>query len=126
MNTREETSDGIETNFATNSLGTYILTTQLIPTLRLHASQPPVVDAATTATSAAAAPRVITVSSGGMLTHKLDVTDLMTEKGNFDGTMVYAQQKRQQIVMTEKWAKEFPDIHFSVMHPGWADTPAVR
>ena len=69
---------------------------------------------------------MITVSSGGMLTHKLDVTDLMTEKGNFDGTMVYVQQKRQQIVMTERWAKEFPDIHFSVMHPGWADTPAVR
>lgn len=28
--------------------------------------------------------------------------------------------------MTEEWAKQFPDIHFSSMHPGWADTPAVR
>ena len=28
--------------------------------------------------------------------------------------------------MTEEWAKKFPSIHWSVMHPGWADTPAVR
>ena len=61
--------------------------------------------------------------------------------------MVYAQNKRQQVwsyisiqsrdlqnhtvclpkvEMTEEWAKKYPKIHFSVMHPGWADTPAVR
>ena len=28
--------------------------------------------------------------------------------------------------MTEEWAKKFPSIQWSVMHPGWADTPAVR
>jgi len=118
VNTREVTKDGFEVNFATNTLGTYLLTTELIPALRHHASD---------SASNGAIPRVITVSSGGMLTQKLDVSDLMSEKMNpFDGTAVYAQQKRQQIVMTETWAKQFPDIHFSVMHPGWADTPAVR
>jgi dehydrogenase/reductase SDR family member 12 len=28
--------------------------------------------------------------------------------------------------MTEHYARKYPSIHFSCMHPGWADTPAVR
>jgi dehydrogenase/reductase SDR family protein 12 len=39
------------------------------------------------------------------------------------GTMAYAQNKRQQVVMTEWYAKTWPSVHFSCMHPGWADTP---
>ncbi|KAH0621929.1 hypothetical protein JD844_023680 [Phrynosoma platyrhinos] len=88
---------------------TYILTTVLLPLLEKEDD-----------------PRVITVSSGGMLVQKLNVSDLQTENTAFDGTMVYAQNKRQQVVMTEQWAKAHPSIHFSSMHPGWADTPAVR
>ncbi|KAG7261946.1 hypothetical protein CRUP_007005 [Coryphaenoides rupestris] len=68
----------------------------------------------------------ITVSSGGMLVQKLNVDDLQFEKGTFDGTMAYAQNKRQQVILTERWASQHKDIHFSSMHPGWADTPAVR
>ena len=72
-------------------------------------------------------PRVVTVSSGGMLVQKLNVEDLMFEKMSpFDGTMAYAQNKRQQVVLTERWAAEIPDIKYYAMHPGWADTPAVR
>lgn len=26
-----------------------------------------------------------------------------------------------QIVMTEQYALRYPNIHFSAMHPGWAD-----
>ncbi len=33
------------------------------------------------------------MSSGGMLTQKLNVDDLQFEKGSFDGTMAYAQNK---------------------------------
>lgn len=109
VNQRELTEDGLEKNFATNSLGTYILTTALIPTLKKSEN-----------------PRVITVSSGGMLVQKLNVEDLQFEKGSFDGTMAYAQNKRQQVIMTEQWAAQHKEIHFSSMHPGWADTPAVR
>ncbi|XP_053564355.1 dehydrogenase/reductase SDR family member 12 [Bombina bombina] len=109
VNKRELTEDGIEKNFATNTLGMYILTTALIPALEKAEDA-----------------RVVNVSSGGMLVQKLDVSDLQFEKGTFDGTMAYAQNKRQQIVLTEQWAKSYPKIHFSVMHPGWADTPAVR
>lgn len=61
-----------------------------------------------------------------MLTNKLDANDLQYEKKSFDGTMVYAQNKRQQIVMTEKRSKKYPGIQLTTMHPGWADTPAVR
>ena len=44
----------------------------------------------------------------------------------YDGTMAYAQNKRQQVEMTSWWAGKHSKIHWSVMHPGWADTPAVR
>jgi len=110
VNSREVIEEGMEKNFATNTMGTYLLTTELIPLLSNNPGS-----------------RVVTVSSGGMYTQKLDLSDLQTEKASkFDGTMVYAQNKRQQVVMTEMWAKSFPTVHFSVMHPGWADTPAVQ
>lgn len=109
VNQRELTEEGLEKNFATNTLGTYILTVALIPALKKEEDS-----------------RVITVSSGGMLTQKLNVDDLQFEKGAFDGTMAYAQNKRQQVILTERWASEHKEIHFSSMHPGWADTPAVQ
>lgn len=109
INQRELTDEGLEKNFATNTLGTYILTKALIPLLKK-----------------ATDPRVVTVSSGGMLTQKLDVENLQFEKGTFDGTMAYAQNKRQQVILTERWAAQHKEIHFSSMHPGWADTPAVQ
>ncbi|KAJ8388699.1 hypothetical protein AAFF_G00131080 [Aldrovandia affinis] len=104
----EVNAEGLEKNFASNTLGVYILTKSLIPLLEKSTE-----------------PRVITVSSGGMLVQKLRPGNLQSERGRFDGTKVYAQNKRQQVVMTEQWAKTHDTIHFSVMHPGWADTPAV-
>ncbi|XP_062958945.1 dehydrogenase/reductase SDR family member 12 isoform X1 [Cynocephalus volans] len=89
--------------------GVYILTTALIPVLEKEHD-----------------PRVITVSSGGMLVQKLNTSDLQSERAAFNGTMVYAQNKRQQVVLTERWAQMHPAIHFSSVHPGWVDTPAVR
>ena len=61
-----------------------------------------------------------------MLKQKLNLNDLNSERGNFNGTMAYAQNKRQQVVMTEQYAIQYPDIFWASMHPGWADTPAVR
>ena len=61
----------------------------------------------------------VTVSSGGMLVLKLDPHDLQFQNyRNFDGTYAYAQNKRQQVVMTRQWSTQWPDIHFSSMHPG--------
>ncbi|XP_069946713.1 dehydrogenase/reductase SDR family member 12 isoform X1 [Cherax quadricarinatus] len=109
FNIRELTEDNLEKNFVTNTLGTYILTTQLLPLIKQSEK-----------------PRVVTVSSGGMLVQKLDYTDMQFEKMKpFDGTLAYAQNKRQQVVMTEQYAKQHPEVYFSCMHPGWADTPSV-
>jgi dehydrogenase/reductase SDR family protein 12 len=60
-----------------------------------------------------------------MLVQKMDLSDLQFAKSasNFDGAMAYAQTKRQQVVMTEQFSKMYPNVHFSCMHPGWADTP---
>jgi len=63
-----------------------------------------------------------------MLTQKLDAEDLMHDemKEDFDGTKVYAQNKRQQVVMTDYYTKNHPGIYFASMHPGWSDTPGVQ
>ena len=54
-----------------------------------------------------------------MLLKKLDPDDLqLTRMNPYDGSMAYAQNKRQQVVMTDHWAKQYPDVHFSTMHPG--------
>ena len=63
VNTRQTTKEGLDLNFATNTLGTFMLTYGLLPLLE-QSDQP----------------RVVTVSSGGMLVQKLDVTDLQFEK----------------------------------------------
>lgn len=110
INDRQTVEDDLEANFATNTLGTFILTKTLLPVIEQGDK-----------------PRVLTVSSGGMLTHKLDPVDLNHKNmRKFDGTMVYAQNKRQQVVMTEHLAKKFPKVYFASMHPGWSDTPAVQ
>ncbi|XP_048016728.1 DHRS-12_like_SDR_c-like domain-containing protein [Megalobrama amblycephala] len=108
MTKREVNGEGLEKSFASNSLAVYILIKSLIPLLEKSPD-----------------PRVITVSSGGMLVQKLRTGNLQSQRGRYDGTMVYAQNKRQQVVMTEQFAKAHPNIHFSVMHPGWVDTPTI-
>lgn len=109
-NVRTVDEDNLERNFCVNTLGTYILTSRLVPALEKSQH-----------------PRVVTVSSGGMLLMKLDSNDLQFENlTNFDGTFAYSQNKRQQVVMTRRWAEEHPKVYFASMHPGWADTPAVR
>ncbi|XP_059369847.1 dehydrogenase/reductase SDR family member 12-like [Carassius carassius] len=108
MAKREVNDEGLEKSFVSNSLAVYILIKSLIPLLEKSPE-----------------PRVITVSSGGMLLQKLRTGNLQSQRGRYDGTMVYAQNKRQQMVMTEQFAKAHPNIHFSVMHPGWVDTPII-
>ncbi|XP_076833528.1 DHRS-12_like_SDR_c-like domain-containing protein [Brachyhypopomus gauderio] len=108
MTKREVNAEGLEKSFAINSLAVYILIKSLIPLLEKSPD-----------------PRVISVTSGGMLVQKLRTGNLQSQRGRYDGTMVYAQNKRQQVVMTEQFAKAHTNIHFSVMHPGWVDTPMI-
>ncbi|CAG8619273.1 10164_t:CDS:2 [Ambispora leptoticha] len=114
-NKREFTSYGVETNFAINTLGTYYLTKSMLPLMQ----------------KTGPGARIITVSSGGMYTNRLDIEDLQFEKLKpFDGTMAYAQTKRQQVELTEYLSKRYPELEtgvkFVVLHPGWSDTPGVR
>ncbi|XP_037784361.1 dehydrogenase/reductase SDR family member 12-like [Penaeus monodon] len=103
-------ADEIENNFAVNTLAVHILVTTLLPLLQRSEDA-----------------RVINVSSAGMLCVKLDPHDLTHENLEpFNGTLVYSQNKRQQVVMTLWYAQRYDNIHFSSMHPGWADTVAVR
>lgn len=109
--TRTLTVDGLEANFATNVLGPFLLTERLIPLLRRTPHS-----------------RVITVSSGGMYTAKLDVSDLQFERKPFNNLAAYAQAKRAQVMLTEIWAGllKNDDITVNAMHPGWVDTPIVQ
>jgi len=72
--------------------------------------------------------RVIMVSSGGMYTQRLAVSDLEAPPEPFDGVKTYARTKRAEVVLAELWHDTLADtgVTFSSMHPGWADTPGVR
>jgi len=108
--TRTETAEGIETTFATNLLGHFLLTNLLATKL-----------------AASAPARIINVSSGGMYAQRLQVNDLQSVHGAYDGAKTYARTKRGQVVLTELWAGALAaqGIVVHAMHPGWADTPGV-
>lgn len=82
LHKREFTKEGIEKNFATNTLAVYYLSLLTLPLM--------------TKTS-----RTIVVSSGGCLTQKLETKDYYMEYEDFDGTIQYARNKRQQLCMIE-------------------------
>jgi NAD(P)-dependent dehydrogenase (short-subunit alcohol dehydrogenase family) len=107
---RTATRDGLELTFATHVAGPHLLTKLLEPRLRESSDA-----------------RVVWVSSGGMLTRKLDLTDWRWTKRAYDGVLAYAQTKRMQVVLAELWAARLAgtSVTVSAMHPGWADTPAV-
>jgi NAD(P)-dependent dehydrogenase (short-subunit alcohol dehydrogenase family) len=101
--------DGHELTLATHVLGPWWLTQALLPKLR-----------------ASADPRVIFVSSGGMYTQRLSLDDCQWQRRRYDGVVAYAQTKRMQVVLAQLLAEDLPRGTVSAMHPGWADTPAVR
>jgi dehydrogenase/reductase SDR family protein 12 len=111
LDERSCTVEGIETTLATNLLAPFVLTNQLIP--RLKASAPA---------------RIINVSSGGMYTTGIDLDDLQSARGTFNGSLAYARTKRGLVILTELWAEQLRDTGVVVhaMHPGWADTPGVK
>ena len=63
-----------------------------------------------------------------MYTQKLDVDAMLSGDGAFDGVAQYARTKRAQVVLASMQAERLQarGIDVSAMHPGWADTPAVR
>ena len=108
---RTDTVDGIELTAQVHVVAPFLLTARLLPQL-------------TTAPDA----RVLTMSSGGMYTQRLDTAALFEPPGAFDGTRAYARAKRAQVELNREWARRFPSlgIGFHALHPGWVDTPGLR
>jgi dehydrogenase/reductase SDR family member 12 len=76
---------------------------------------------------AAAPSRVITVSSGGMYTQRLDLATLQLPASSYRGVTAYARAKRAQVALSREWARRLAGtgVAFHSMHPGWVDTPGV-
>ncbi len=108
---RELSAEGHELTFATNVLGMFLLTNELLPLL-----------------CAGAPSRIVNVSSAGMYTRRIQVSDLESEHGGYDGPGVYARTKRAQVILTALWAQRLARRRIVVhaMHPGWADTPGIE
>jgi NAD(P)-dependent dehydrogenase (short-subunit alcohol dehydrogenase family) len=106
---REATASGLERSTVINLVSHYLLTELLLPRLRATESS-----------------GVINVSSGGMYTQRLDL-NMLKGHGGYDGVVSYAQTKRAQVILTERWADNplNDKVWFGCMHPGWVDTPGV-
>ena len=109
MPTRMQTREGLETTFATNLAGHFLLTNLLIPRL---------IDSAHS--------RIINVTSGGMYSERIRPDDLQSEQTPYRGA-AYARTKRAQVILTEMWADRLEPhgVVVHAMHPGWAKTAGV-
>ncbi len=108
---RIETPDGLELTLATHVVGPYLLTQLLRPNLEKSADG-----------------RVIWVSSGGMYTRRLNLRDPHWTRREYDGVTAYAETKRAQVILAELFAEALggTGVVVNSMHPGWADTSAVK
>lgn len=111
MSRHEQTVDGLETTTQVQLVAPFLLTSLLLPRLRETPGS-----------------RVITVSSGGMYAHRLDVEGLTPDPASFNGVAAYARTKRAQVVITEEWSRRTQDsgVTFHATHPGWVDTAGLR
>ena len=101
---------GTELTVADQVVAPFLLTSLLMPALL-----------------AAAPSRVITVSSGGMYSQRLDPATLQLPASRYRGVTAYARAKRAQMALSREWARRFTGtgVAFHAMHPGWVDTPGV-
>ena len=111
LDRHELASTGIERSLSTNLVGPELLRRLLDPALQASGDG-----------------RVVHVSSGGMYSQRLELEKLQSLRGRFDGVVAYAQAKRAQLVLLERWAQREAGstVRSNAMHPGWADTPGVR
>jgi NAD(P)-dependent dehydrogenase (short-subunit alcohol dehydrogenase family) len=106
---RRESPDGIEATIATMVVGPLALVSGLRGPLR----------------AAPGGGRVISVTSGGMYTQGIELSDLEWRRRPWSGPRVYAQSKRIQVALMREWARRERGVTFTAMHPGWVDTPGL-
>lgn len=111
FNERSKTPEGFEHTFATDLLGVFYLTQLLLKPLSVSSNA-----------------RIINVSSGGMYTQKIDLDDLQSKAGVYNGAKAYARAKRGVVILSRVWAEEMRKYGITVhaMHPGWVDTPGIE
>lgn len=111
LNDFTRTDEGLESSFASNLLGHFVLTEALVA-------------------GGALAPRgaVVNMSSGGMYGARLDLAALGRDAAaGWDGMAAYAQHKRAQVELTRYWNQQWQgQPRAYVMHPGWVDTEGVK
>lgn len=108
---RTETTEGLESAYATDLVGPFLLTNRLRD--RMVSSAPS---------------RIINVISGGMYTQPLELDDPNYETGEYRGSVAYARAKRGMMILTKMWADRLAGTGVTVnaTHPGWVDTPGVQ
>jgi len=106
---RGKMENNMEETFAINTAGTFLLTNLMIPILKKSKD-----------------PRVVVVSSGGMLLEPLVLDSEFKDLEPWDGQAAYSRTKRHQVALTERWAELHKDIKFYSVHPGWTETPGVQ
>lgn len=105
------TKEGIETSFATNILGHYLLLRELLGRNMLRNDA-----------------TVIEVASGGMYNHAMVVDDLNITGPGYLGVRAYGLAKRAQMMLMAHWRAVFAGTQksFYAMHPGWVNTASVN
>lgn len=103
--------NGFEFQFASQLLGHYILIRRLIDLKKFNQHS-----------------HVIWMSSGGMYMVPYKKEIIKDAEKNYDKVNTYANVKRAQIIINDELHQKYHQlgITFSVMHPGWVDTPGVR
>ncbi len=99
---RSETEDGLESTFAINHLGPFLLTSLLLDILK-----------------ASAPSRIVNVTSDAHKGAKIDFDDLQGER-RFSGWQAYGQSKLAMILFTRELAKKLENTGVTVnsAHPG--------
>ncbi|MFJ4655236.1 SDR family NAD(P)-dependent oxidoreductase [Nocardia sp. NPDC088792] len=110
------TVHGLELQFATNHLGHFVLTTELLPQL------------AATATRTGIPARVITLSSDAHRAYPVDLDDMQFFQRPYDKFIAYAQSKAANVLMTVEVQRRMsgaPVAAYAV-HPGICVTGLAR
>lgn len=118
FNERKLNSEGQEVTLMAHLVsGSYQLTKMLMPSLKKASDQN------------SGEPRVIYVASGGMYNAKFPEWEVAASTGehesSYDGNLAYSYAKRGQVLMAERFTKEYPEISFVSSHPGWVRTVGV-
>lgn len=104
-------AEGIEATVTLNLLSPYVITERLLA--KLERSAPT---------------KVITMTSGGLYTQRLDLDRLAPKEDEaYSGPATYARTKRAQLVLTHEWQRRYGrrGVSFHCVHPGWAATPGL-